>query len=179
MDGRRAVITVGLGVGAAWMLALLGGMARQPERAQSPLTAAHPLAPKLGAPKPEPEPSMLLPPHALALQRRAPANAQADEHPHPISAEHVRLRTERQLIAAMNDALDLRDGAKLRTLVERYAEDAQEDSEHLQQGYRQLAECIQNPGPDTTRVARAYYENERASVLRRYIRRLCLESGER
>ena len=37
------------------------------------------------------------------------------------------------------------------------------------------AECLDHPGPAATAAAQRYYDRERGSILRRYIRRTCLE----
>jgi hypothetical protein len=115
---------------------------------------------------------------AQPAETRQPARAtaaEAEEHPHPITAEHRRLQRELQLVAAMNDALDRQDASALRGLIERYAQHDPQDAQGLQQGYRQLADCLERSDSDTEQAAQAYYDTERASVLRRYIRRTCLE----
>ena len=105
----------------------------------------------------------------------APTEHAHGEHPHPITPEHRRLQLELQLVAAMNDALDRRDGPALRGLVETYRAHDPGDEHGLQAGYTHLADCLEHPGEVASAAARDYYERERASTLRRYIRRTCLE----
>ena len=96
--------------------------------------------------------------------------------PHPITAEHERLRYENQLIQGLNDAIDLRDAPRIRELVDLYQRAEPEDVHKLQAGYTIIADCIENPGPETRAVAQKYWDTERASILRRYVRRHCLEA---
>ena len=122
-------------------------------------------------------------PQLIAAVRAAPQTSEHEHeheheherHPHPITAEHRELQRERQLIAALNDALDRQDAPALRELVAHYAEHEPHDTHALQQGYLHIAECLEHPGQVSTEAAQAYYDRERASVLRRYIRRACLE----
>jgi hypothetical protein len=87
----------------------------------------------------------------------------------------VRIQRENQLIQQLNDALDLRDSAKLRELVARYREQGFEDVDKLADGYEIVANCIDHPGAASRGAAQAFYDRERGSILRRYIRRVCLE----
>ena len=161
-----------LGMALAWALSLLGDGPQQPAAA----APAQPLAVAAAVEThtiPPPPRAPALP--SGRLQPVAAAEAPPDEHPHPITTEHRRLQRELQLIAAMNDALDRQDAQALRGLLERYAQHDPEDTQGLQQGYRQLADCLEHLDAATKETARAYYDRERASVLRRYIRRTCLE----
>ena len=174
MDDRGAVKrirVVVLGVALAWAGWLLGnGVERGGETG---------VEESVGSFRREAPPQLVA---AVRPARQTPAHEHAHEHeheherhPHPITAEHRELQRERQLIAALNDALDRQDAPALRELVAHYAEHEPHDTHALQQGYLHIAECLEHPGQVSTEAAQAYYDRERASVLRRYIRRACLE----
>lgn len=96
-------------------------------------------------------------------------------HPHPITAQHERIYRENNLIGALNGAVDVRDAAGLRRLLAEYREQYPEDEHALQTGYAIIAECLDNQGPAACAQAQRYYDEEIASNLRRYVRRICLE----
>jgi hypothetical protein len=135
--------------------------ARQPRPAHLSASAAAPLLP---SPTERPLASL---------------GADGLEHPHPITPQHEALREQQQLVSALNDALDQRDAAGMRALIERYDAVAPEDPQRLAEGYERMADCIDAPDPRHRASARAnaqrYYDDARASSLRRYVRRLCLE----
>lgn len=110
-----------------------------------------------------------------AVQQPSASEPDLDGHPHPITAAHVRIAHELQLIQQLNDALDLRDGARMRPLVDSYARDFPDDPNAMVAGYQRIADCLEDPGDRTRQAAEEYYERERASTLRRYVRRVCLE----
>ena len=96
-------------------------------------------------------------------------------HPHPITPEHRVIQRELQLIAALNDALDLGDADTLRRLNAQYATEFPDDANALQAGYTVIADCLDPGGDHALRAARTYYDRERASTLRRYVRRSCFD----
>jgi hypothetical protein len=98
---------------------------------------------------------------------------------HPITPEHRRIFRENNLIGDLNGAMDVMDVAGLRRLLQQYREEYPEDAHVLQDGYALIADCLERPGPETRAVAQRYYDVERASGLRRYIRRHCLEDSDR
>jgi hypothetical protein len=103
------------------------------------------------------------------------AAPELEGHPHPITAEHVRIQRELQLIQQLNDALDLRDPVQMRPLLADYAREYPDDPNAMRAGYERIADCLERPGESTRAAAQGYYERERASNLRRYVRRICLE----
>jgi hypothetical protein len=103
------------------------------------------------------------------------AAADLDGHPHPITPEHERIQRELQLIQQLNDALDLRDAPQMRARIADYAREYPDDPNAMREGYERVADCIEDPGERTREAGRDYYDRERASTLRRYIRRICLE----
>jgi hypothetical protein len=113
--------------------------------------------------------------------KRAPVPvAREPEHlqqSHPITPEREALQQELRLVGALQDALDLEDVLALRSLVERYRAHVPDDVNKLGEGYALLADCLDVSHDRTAAraAAAAYYQKERASTLRRYIRRVCLE----
>jgi hypothetical protein len=179
MEADRAMSTRARRGAFAVGAALVAGVALWPVARESPPQAAvepeppaRPVAPRAAARRPA----------AHALQPTAAAAplvaASGDGHPHPITPEHESLQQELRLVGALQDALDLEDVPALRALVERYRAHVPADENKLGEGYARLADCLDTDAhdPSTARAAAAaYYQNERASTLRRYIRRYCLE----
>ncbi len=96
-------------------------------------------------------------------------------HPHPITSERIRIQRENQLIGAMSDAMDVRDGEQLRKSLNKYREQYPEDPNQLQEGYQIIADCLEQLGAASAAVGQHYYEKERGSILRRFVGRYCLE----
>ena len=71
--------------------------------------------------------------------------------------------------------MDLRDGAKLRQLAARYRAQKFEDVDKLGEGYEIVADCLEHPGAASRAAAQAFFDRERGSILRRHVRRHCLE----
>src|SRR5262249_57087426 len=96
-------------------------------------------------------------------------------HPHPITPRHVRIQQENRLIGALNDAMNLSDGPELHALLDRYRAEFPEDPNGLQAGYQVIVQCLEHPGTASREAARRYYDEARASTLRRFVRRHCLD----
>lgn len=97
-------------------------------------------------------------------------------HPHPITPQHRRLFRENALVSGLDDAVDARDAPALRRLLREYRDEYPEDEQQLQDGFELLAECLEHPGAAETRArAHRYWDQQRASTLRRHVRRVCLE----
>jgi hypothetical protein len=99
----------------------------------------------------------------------------ADPHPHPINAERRRIQHELQLSSALSDAMAIKDVPRMRELLAEYRREHANDEHKLQEGYSLIADCIERPGEATRAAAQRYYDLERASTLRRFVRRACLE----
>jgi hypothetical protein len=112
------------------------------------------------------------------IRARVPttSNSTDDAYPHPLTPEREDIQHELRLIGALNDALDLGDATQMRKLIATYREHHPNDENKLQLGYERLADCLEQPGEASRTAAQQYYDQERASTLRRYIRRTCLES---
>jgi len=112
---------------------------------------------------------------ATAPRAEEPHEAHVGEQPHPITPEREKIQRGNQLVGALNDAMDRHDVKEMRRLVEIYREHEPPDENKLQEGYARIADCLQEPSEEARARAQAYYDTERASTLRRYVRRACLE----
>jgi hypothetical protein len=95
--------------------------------------------------------------------------------PHPITPTHARIFRENNLIGDLNGAMDVKDVAGLRALLAQYRDQFPEDAHVLQDGYQLIADCQEHLTPELRATAQRYYDEQRDSGLRRYIRRYCLE----
>jgi len=108
-------------------------------------------------------------------QESAPATGALDEHPHPLDEARRRLADEQRLIGALNDAMDLGDPRSMRPMIASYRVLTPRDENKLAEGYERIADCLEDPSAAHLEAAREYYDRERASTVRRYVRRHCLE----
>ncbi len=97
--------------------------------------------------------------------------------PHPLTPEHQRIFRENNLIGDLNGAMDVKDPAGLRALLNQYRDEYPEDAHVLADGYELIANCLERPGPETRAAAQRYYDEQLDSGVRRYIRRHCLEQS--
>lgn len=97
--------------------------------------------------------------------------------PHPITAQHQRIFRENELIGSLNGAMDVKDAAGLRRLLQQYRDEYPEDAHVLADGYELIADCLERPGSQTRAAAQRYYDERLDSGLRRYVRRHCLEGN--
>jgi hypothetical protein len=100
----------------------------------------------------------------------------APVHPHPITPQHLRIFRENALLGQLDGAMDVKDAAGLRKLLQTYREEYPEDPQQLQSGYELIANCLDRPGEATRAAAQKYFDEERGSTLRRFVLRHCLES---
>jgi hypothetical protein len=99
----------------------------------------------------------------------------APRHPHPITPEHERIFEENSRIGTLNGAMDQGNFAALRRLNAQYRRDYPEDAHVLHDGYDLVADCLERRSSRTHAAARRFWQEQRASSLRRYVRRYCLE----
>jgi hypothetical protein len=97
------------------------------------------------------------------------------ERPHPITPEHQRIFEENNRVGAMNGAMERADVEALKRLNAAYRRDYPEDDHALQEGYELIADCLERRTPEVVAAARRFWSTRRASALRRYVRRHCLE----
>ena len=100
------------------------------------------------------------------------------EHPHPITPEHERIFAENRTIQALNDSMARRDVRKMRELLSEYRKLDPQDVEATQAGYAVIADCIEYPGPGSLTAAGHFYDTQRHSPLRRFVRRICFENRD-
>lgn len=127
---------------------------------------------KVDAKKPRVEPEVFEV-HSHAVDHRS---YDPERHPHPITAQHLHIQHENQLIQAMNDAMDLKDPGELRRVLAMYRSSHPEDAHALQRGYEVIADCLEYPSAQARSAGERYMEEERASTLRRMVRRHCVQA---
>jgi hypothetical protein len=96
-------------------------------------------------------------------------------HPHPITAEHLRIFAENQLVGNLDGAMEVKDVAGMRRLLERYRREYPEDGQILQDGYAVIADCLEHPGGAARAAAQRWIEGHNGSILKRFVNRHCLE----
>ena len=95
--------------------------------------------------------------------------------PHPITAEHVRIYRDVELLDGAWQALKRRDFAQARVLLRQHAgEYGVRGYDELNDGLTLLADCMERPGPETRQAAQRFYDQQTASTARKRIRRHCL-----
>ena len=159
---------------AALAIWLLAGPKKVPEPTQAETEeeapADEPERQAASAPAP-PAPSASVT-HTVA----APAPSREEFPPsHPITEERERLQRQNQYVQMLNDAMDLRDGPRLRELAKRFGEEGFVDTDKHGEGYLLVADCLEHPGEASRAAAQAFWDRERGSNLRRHIKRHCLE----
>lgn len=96
-------------------------------------------------------------------------------HPHPIDEERRRIYRENNLSVALMGAMNGGDYHGLRALIEEYRASYPEDEHRLQEGYSLIADCMERLTAERQNEARDYWRTNRGSIVRRFIRRHCLD----
>lgn len=96
--------------------------------------------------------------------------------PHPLDEAHARIDTENRLLQALNDAMSFRKVKEMREMLATYRELDPTDTDKNQLGYEVIADCIEHPGDASLAAAHSFYDTERHSPLRRFVRRICFEN---
>lgn len=96
------------------------------------------------------------------------------DHPHPITEEHLDLFAENEIFAEILGALDVQDLEGLKELSPKYRLHSPEKYV-VQNGLDLIINCMSNKTASAIYSAQSYYDTEKASRLRRYVRRFCLE----
>jgi len=97
--------------------------------------------------------------------------------PHPMTPEHERIQAENRLIQSLNDAMSFRKVKEMREMLVEYRKLDPTDVDANQAGYEIIADCIEFPGDASLAAARQFYDTERHSALRRFVRRICFENS--
>lgn len=189
-DGERLrfvwlAIAVALGLSLASLFAWSAPEPHESDERDENTPRAPSVPPAPRAPKPQASPKPAEPAIAPSATAEAPAPQAVpvdefgpDDHPHPITPERIAIQRELQLIGALNDALDLKDARAMRTILADYVREFPGDPNRMQRGYEVIASCLKDDDESAREAAREYYAHERASTLRRYVRRTCLEANE-
>lgn len=96
------------------------------------------------------------------------------DHPHPITEEHLDLFDENEIFGQVIGALDVEDLEGLKELSPKYRLHSPEKYV-VQNGLDLIINCMSNKTASAIYSAQSYYDTEKASRLRRYVRRFCLE----
>ena len=178
-SSKKATRTLVVAGGALAVALLSIGLLSPPDKKPEPTRAE--TTDEAPADEPErqaaPTPPPPRAPTAPVTEPAAAPAASAEELPpsHPINDERLRQQRQNQFVQMMNDAMDLENGPRLRELAMRFAEENFSDPDKHGEGYLLVADCLEHPGPSSRAAAQAFWERERGSNLRRYIKRHCLE----
>jgi hypothetical protein len=96
---------------------------------------------------------------------------------HPMDEAHARIDRENNLILRLNEAMADRNTKEMRGLIDDYRKLDPADTDASQAGYTIIADCIDHPGDVTLAAAHQFYDTQRHSPLRRFVRRICFENS--
>jgi hypothetical protein len=96
-------------------------------------------------------------------------------HPHPITPQHQRIYGENRLVGAIEGAMEVKDVAGMRRLLEQYRREYPEDDQELQDGYAAIADCMEHPGAASRATAERWLDSHNGSTAKRYVVKHCLE----
>ena len=96
---------------------------------------------------------------------------------HPMDDAHARIDAENNLILRLNEAMSYRKTKEMRELIAEYRKLDPADNDASQAGYTVIADCIEHPGDASLTSAHNFYDTQRHSPLRRYVRRICFENS--
>ena len=96
---------------------------------------------------------------------------------HPMDDAHARIDAENNLILRLNEAMSYRKAKEMRELIAEYRKLDPADKDASQAGYTVIADCIEHPGDASLAAAHQFYDTQRHSPLRRYVRRICFENS--
>jgi hypothetical protein len=90
---------------------------------------------------------------------------------------HARIDAENNLILRLNEAMSFRKVKEMRELIVEYRKLDPADTDASQAGYAVIADCIEHPGEPSLAAAHQFYDTQRHSPLRRFVRRICFENS--
>ena len=96
-------------------------------------------------------------------------------HPHPITPQHERIYAENRFVGGIEGAMEVKDTAGMRRLLEQYRREFPEDDQQLQDGYAVIADCIDRPGAGPRAAAERWLDSHNGSTAKRYVLRYCIE----
>ena len=97
--------------------------------------------------------------------------------PHPITPEHQRIQAINRLTQNLNDAMSFRKVKEMREMLVEFRKLDPTDEDAAIAGYEVIADCIEFPGDASLAAARHFYDTQRHSPLRRFVRRICFENS--
>ena len=146
-----------------------------------PVAVAPPVAPRPErAPPPAPPPPVeeeVVTSDGLPIMPASPdaRRPEGPVHPHPITPQHQRIFAENRLVGSLNGAMDVKDVAGMRRLLEQYRREYPDDPNVLQDGYAMIADCFEHPGAASRAAAERWVVSNNGSILKRFVNRHCLE----
>lgn len=162
--------------------ALLAGR-DEPSEEALPRPAPHPVAPaRPVATRKQAELAVAEPPaEVTANPRQIVGPRPNDPHepgmlPHPLDEARERIFKENRLLQSLNDAMSFRRVNEMREMLVEYRELDPNDIDKYQLGYEVIADCIEFPGNASLTAAHEFYDTQRHSPLRRFVRRICFEN---
>jgi len=177
MDDRRSLTRAAIALSALTLAALALSLSERSQAARE----VH--ASSLEASAAATEASMPAPPRAPEQPRatqQAPAadTAPTDdspEHPHPITAEHLALYRDVDLLDAAWQAARAGDFPRARALLDQHRREYPRPDDDLNEGLSLLVDCMQEPSVGARDRAQRFYDTRTFSMMRRRIRHHCLE----
>ena len=182
MDDQRT-LTKRREIRGAWLLSVLAALiglgllafwARPRATSMPPRAEAGRLSPRdvePAAPAAEPASPSALTPAAVRAD-----SAREREHPHPITADHLRNFRQVDLLDDAWQALKARNFRRARELVAVHRAEYPDQWDDMNEGLELLADCMEQRDSESVARAREFYEQYTASRMRRRIRRFCLEA---
>jgi pyruvate/2-oxoglutarate dehydrogenase complex dihydrolipoamide acyltransferase (E2) component len=176
--GWAAALLVASGIAA---LAMFWRVQSSSDTEQPGSEPARAVAPPLAAPQPQRAPEPMPAPAPVAAPDpdvTEPAAYDPTRHAHPITAEHLRMYREDELLNGAWRALRKRDFARARELVTTHQSEYPASKAHMDEGLLLLADCMEHPSAESRAKAQAFYDTKTFSPMRRRLRRLCLEAAK-
>jgi hypothetical protein len=190
--GRGLAVVLMFLVGAAliWFAYRRGGPKLSEGAQEAPALAESAASPR--APRQAPAPAST---HAMTPSGHAPTTVPADPYagmyagpgpddpagpgmlPHPITAEHVRLYRDVELLDSAWRALERGEFERARTLLREHASEyAASRYDDINDGLTILADCMERPSAAARDRAQRFYDEHTSSTTRRRIRKHCLQT---
>jgi pyruvate/2-oxoglutarate dehydrogenase complex dihydrolipoamide acyltransferase (E2) component len=177
MDDRRSLTRAAIALSALTLAALALSLFERSQAAREVRASSFETAAT------EAEASTPAPARAAEQARATEQPAAADTappdaalaHPHPITAEHLALYRDVDLLDAAWQAARDGDFAQARTLLAEHRREYPRSDDDLNEGLSLLVDCMQEPSVAARERAQRFYDTRTFSMMRRRIRRHCLE----
>ena len=175
--GLVKLLLVGLGACVAFGLWLLNDDQPKPEARDVLGSETLPAAVERKVAHEPIEPLPERAPTRVVAATHVAAETGADLHgvPHPITAEHLKNYRQVELLHEAWQKLKQGEYDAGRQIVSTLRREYPEQWEDMNEGLETLADCMQRPSPETLAAAQRFYDERTASMMRKRIRRYCLE----